>query len=63
MNQDTNAVEMLSKIFNGQLTNTEISNIPRLQRGQVILVISGDTNIMFDVEVTKEELALFKGGI
>ena len=63
MNQDTNAVEMLSKIFKGQLTNTEISNIPRLQRGQVILVISGDTNIMFDVEVTKEELALFKGGI
>ena len=63
MNQDTNAVEMLKKIFSGQLTDTEVANIPRLQRGQVILVISGDKNIMFNVEVTREELALFKGGI
>lgn len=63
MNQDTNAVEMLEKIFEGQLTPTEIDSIPRLERGQAILCISGDKNINFNVEITDYELNIFKGGV
>ncbi|MGN0475751.1 MAG: ATP-binding protein, partial [Ruminococcus sp.] len=63
LNQDTDAVDMLSNIFKGQLTATEIKKIPRLDRGQAILSISGSKNITFKVEVTPEELMMFKGGV
>ena len=37
--------------------------IPRLERGQCILAINGDKNVTLQVEVTEEELRMFKGGV
>ncbi|MCR1821877.1 VirB4 family type IV secretion system protein [Terrisporobacter muris] len=62
MKQDNNVVSLLSEIFSGQLSENELNKIPYLKQGNCILSINGFDNIMFNVEVTKEELDLFKGG-
>lgn len=62
MKQDNNVVSLLSDIFSGQLSENELNKIPYLQQGNCILSINGFDNIMFNVEVSKEELDLFKGG-
>lgn len=62
MKQDNNVLPLLSEIFSGQLSQNELSKIPYLKQGNCILSINGFSNIMFNVEVNKEELDLFKGG-
>lgn len=62
MQQDSNAVETLERVFSGQLSNSELASIPKLEQGQCILSINGVGNIAFNVEVSSEELDLFKGG-
>jgi len=62
MQQDNNSLEMLAKIFQGQLSQSELNDIPYLATGEVILSISSVKNILFNVECTDEELALFGGG-
>lgn len=62
MQQDNNVLSLLSEIFNGQLSENELNKIPYLKQGHCILSINGFDNIMFNVEVSKEELDLFKGG-
>ena len=62
MKQDNNVLSLLSEIFSGQLSENELSKIPYLKQGNCILSINGFSNIMFNVEVNKEELDLFKGG-
>ena len=62
MKQDNNVLSLLSEIFSGQLSENELSKIPYLKQGNSILSINGFSNIMFNVEVNKEELDLFKGG-
>lgn len=54
---------------NGQTNGTELvltfsqkEQIPRLQRGETILCISGDQNIEFNVYLSSEEERLFAGG-
>lgn len=61
--QDSNSLETMRRIFSEQFTETEISMVPRLERGQCILSINGFKNVTMEVEVTAEELALFKGGV
>lgn len=63
MKQDTNARDMMQKIFADKFTATEIAKVPILERGQSILSINGDKNISMQIEVTAEELNLFKGGV
>ena len=63
MRQDSNSKQMISKIFPGKFTDTEISMIPMLEKGQTILSINGDKNITMQIEVTEEELSVFKGGV
>lgn len=63
MRQDSNSREMISKIFPGKFTDTEIERIPILEKGQAILSINGDKNVTMQIDVTQEELALFKGGV
>jgi hypothetical protein len=55
-------VEMLRRIFAGQLTESELDVIPNLAQGDVILSIKAVKNIQFHIEVTDEELALYGGG-
>ncbi|EOO12166.1 VirB4 family type IV secretion system protein [Bacillus cereus] len=62
MQQDNNSLDMLRKVFAGQLSESEIAAIPHLPTGDVILSIGGVKNIHFHVEVTDEELMLFGGG-
>jgi len=62
MQQDNNSLEMLKRVFAGQLSESELAEIPYLSTGDVLLSISSVKNVLFTVEVTKEELALFGGG-
>ena len=62
MRQDSNALDTLSTIFHNQLTETELSHIPRLGKGECILSIKGDENIEFKVDVSQADLAIFQGG-
>lgn len=62
MQQDNNSRKMLERVFVDQLTESELARIPYLATGNVLLCISSVQNILFNVEVTEEELALFGGG-
>lgn len=61
--QDSNSLETMRRIFSEQFTEAEIAMVPKLERGQCILSINGFKNITMEVEVTDEELAMFKGGV
>lgn len=63
MRQDANSSSLLNNVFGGQVTESEINDIPHLVQGEAILSIQGDRNIRFHVFVTDEELARFKGGV
>lgn len=60
--QDNESLSTINSVFGGQLTQSELKTIPMLQKGQVILSISGVKNITFDVDVSKQELDIFGGG-
>ena len=62
MQQDSNSIDTLSNVFSGQLSDSELLSIPRLEQGDCILSINGLGNISFNIEASKEELDLFKGG-
>ncbi|WP_163530715.1 VirB4 family type IV secretion system protein [Halobacillus ihumii] len=62
MQQDSNNLEMMQQIFAGQLSQSELHDIPYLQTGDTMLSIRAVENIRFNVEVSDEELALFGGG-
>lgn len=61
--QDNNVTDLLSNIFKGQLTPSEIDRIPNLERGQCILSITSDCNVETHVFLTDEELEMFRGGV
>lgn len=63
LRQDANSSGLLNNVFGGQITDSEIRDIPHLTKGETILAIKGDRNIRFHIYVTKEELARFKGGV
>lgn len=62
MQQDANAKETLDKVFNNQFSKSELESVRKLEQGQCILSINGLSNIFFKVDVSKEEIDLFKGG-
>ncbi|PFG14453.1 VirB4 family type IV secretion system protein [Bacillus sp. es.036] len=62
MQQDSNNLEMMQQIFTGQLSQSELQDIPYLQTGETMLSIRAVENIRFKVEVSDEEIALFGGG-
>lgn len=61
--QDNNAMHLLETIFRNQLTTSELRQIPELERGQCILSITSDMNVAVDIELTNEELEIFRGGV
>ncbi|MGG3102093.1 type IV secretion system protein VirB4 [Bacillus velezensis] len=63
MKQDSNTQKDLKNIFQGQLSESELSRIPTLEKGQCILAITGQNNISMNIDVSPEELQLFKGGL
>ncbi|WP_431309035.1 VirB4 family type IV secretion system protein [Halalkalibacter lacteus] len=60
--QDSESLSKLKDVFTGQLNDSELSQIPYLQRGQVLLCISSVKNIKMSVDVSRDELDLFGGG-
>lgn len=62
LNQDVNAIETIKRVFRNSFTESELREIPRLSKGQTILSIQSDRNVTFNVECTKRELDLFRGG-
>ena len=61
--QDNADKELLKKVFNGNLSESEINIIPKLELGQCILSIDGQTNISMQVQLSEEEKMIFKGGV
>ena len=62
MRQDANCVGLLADAFRNQLSDSELSKIPLLEKGQTVLAISGDRNINFRIHLTEQEGRLFTGG-
>lgn len=63
MQQDSNTLDSLRTIFEGQLTESELEHVPQLQQGDCLLSISGVGNIMLSIEASEEALKLFRGGL
>lgn len=63
MQQDTNTLGALNTIFDGEMSESDLSQIPQFQRGECLLSISGVENIQLDIEASSEELRLFTGGL
>ena len=61
--QDSNVSGLLGNIFKGELTTSQIDRISKLDVGDTILSIASDRNIEFKVHLTKEEEAIFQGGM
>ncbi len=55
MQQDNNAKKALETIFEGQLNENEINNIPTFGQGDTTLIINGMNNITFHVEISEEK--------
>lgn len=60
--QDSNTMTELEDAFGKSLTRSELDRIPKLQQGQFILSMAGDSNLEFKVFADNEELDLFRGG-
>jgi GTPase SAR1 family protein len=60
--QDVTSMNFIKKLFGDQMTETEYAIIPTFNSGDCVFSIAGDQNLVMHVEVTPEELALFKGG-
>lgn len=57
------STELIERIFGLSMTDTEITSIPNFETGETILNISGDRNIHFQIQLTKDEDKLFTGGV
>lgn len=63
MQQDSNALDTIKTIFKGELSDSEMEQIPMFQQGDCLLSISGVDNFAMNVEVSEEELAIYRGGM
>jgi DNA helicase HerA-like ATPase len=62
MQQDNNALKTIKSVFDGSITESELTKIPKFGEGDCLLSISGVGNITFHVDASPRELALFRGG-
>lgn len=63
MQQDSNSLSLMRSVFEGELTDSQLISVPKLEQGEVILSITGLETLHFHIDVTQEELELFKGGL
>ncbi|MDR5021422.1 type IV secretion system protein VirB4 [Bacillus thuringiensis] len=63
MQQDANSLDTLRDIFQGQLSESELRQIPLLQQGESVLAINAVQNLTMTVEASEDELNLFEGGL
>ncbi len=62
MQQDANTLDALRTIFEKQISESELAEIPQFGQGDCLLSINGVGNLMFTVEASDEEVAMFRGG-
>lgn len=62
LQQDNNALDTLASVFQNQLTATELSHIPRFEKGECVLAISGDSNVEFRFDIENKYISLYHGG-
>lgn len=62
MKMDQSSMDLVRRLFGDQITENEYQMLPQFEKGDCLLSISGDQNLIFHVEVTQDELDLFKGG-
>lgn len=62
LNQDTNDIDTIDRVFGHSFTRSELEDIPKLSKGQTILSIQSSRNIAFNIDCTDQELELFRGG-
>ncbi|MCO7126168.1 ATPase [Sporolactobacillus shoreicorticis] len=62
MKMDQSSMDLVRRLFGDQITENEYQLLPQFEKGDCLLSISGDQNLIFHVEVTQDELDLFKGG-
>ena len=60
--QDANVTELLGRIFQGVLTDSQKESISTLEKGQCFLC-TGEENIRMSVFLSREEEKLFAGGV
>lgn len=56
------ALSIIKKQFGNTLSDTEYQWLPEFEKGQALLVIEGDDNILMNIEIPEAELLLFEGG-
>jgi hypothetical protein len=61
-NQDESSYNLIADAFRNQFTPQELDQVPRLSRGQAILSIAGENNILLNIDIPPEKLALYGGG-
>lgn len=62
MQQDTPNIPKLKKLFKGEIPDAELDLVPRLETGECILNIQGDTNVLMSIFISDEEKEAFRGG-
>lgn len=62
LKQDANAIKDIKRIFDGELTEQEVKDIPSFETGQCILCMGNKQNIRYHIYLSPEDNALFKGG-
>lgn len=63
MNQDSNTLNLMERVFQNELASSELSQIPKLEKGECILSIASDKNIHFKIDLSDQEADLFTGGV
>jgi len=63
MQQDPNSLDTLANVFQGQLSDSELKQIPYLSQGECVLAINGLQNLTMQIEASNEELMMFEGGL
>lgn len=63
MQQDVNTLPALQRIFENEMSESELASIPQFEQGDCLLSISGVQNLMLSIEASQEELSLFTGGL
>lgn len=63
LQQDANSLDTIRYIFQGQLSESELRQIPLYQQGECVLAIKGVQNLTMTVEASEDEINLFEGGL
>ena len=61
--QDSNAEKALQTIFGNSLSDSDIEAVPTFESGEAILVLGAERKVRIQIELTREEERMFRGGV